>query len=179
MSVPAPCRAMDCAADVSIVPEGSPPVLTIRRRVSRIGPALRARRHVLAAMAALSVFAVLSFPFVQAEFGSDEGDNLVGGQLVAQGRVVYRDFFSQHTPFGYLYSAAFQLVLGRNWALMRHSVALLGLANLAYLAWRLRRDADRTLFYAVALFAALWPFYSVIYWGYMLLNDNLPRLMPI
>lgn len=33
----------------------------------------------------------------------DEGDNLAGGVLVSQGQMLYRDFFSHHFPFPYLF----------------------------------------------------------------------------
>src|SRR5207302_1565096 len=81
--------------------------------------------------------------------------------------------FSQHAPFGYLYSALFELVIGRNWVAHRYSVALLGLLALGYAMTRLMKGPDRRLYYGVVLFTLLWPFYSVLYWGYMLLSDNL------
>src|SRR5206468_5599390 len=116
----------------------------------------------LVLVGSLLVFAGLHLLFIPLEFSSDEGDNLLGGWLVSQGQVVYRDFFSQHTPFGYIYAALFELLCGRNWVVHRHSVALLGLATLGYLLCRLVRNRDKTLFYAAALFAVLWPFYSFL-----------------
>jgi hypothetical protein len=121
----------------------------------------------------LACFALAHAPFLPVEFFSDEGDNLLGGWLLSRGRVPYRDFFSQHTPFGYFFSALVTLGFGRNWVVQRYAVALFGLACLAYLLRRLIRGPDRTLFYAAALLTLLWPVYSVLYWGYMLLNDNL------
>ncbi len=39
---------------------------------------------------------------------NDEHDNWVGGQLILQGRVPYRDFFSHHAPLTYYLSALWQ-----------------------------------------------------------------------
>lgn len=42
---------------------------------------------------------------------TDECDNIRGGILIAKGRVLYRDYYTQHTPFGY-YLCAFFAWLG-------------------------------------------------------------------
>lgn len=122
--------------------------------------------------ASLGVFLLLNLPFVNADF-CDESDNLVGGMLISQGWVVYRDYFSQHAPLPHLLSAVVHFLFGKGWALQRWSVALIGLVNLWQLMALTRRRPDGTLFYALALFAILWPFYAVLYWGYMVLADNI------
>lgn len=121
----------------------------------------------------LLFFALVHLPFIPVEFYSDEGDNLVGGWLMSEGQVIYRDYFSQHTPFGHFYAAVTNYLFGRNWVIHRYSLALLGLVCLGYALCRLIKSPDKTFFYAIVLFTVLWPVYSVLYWGYMLLNDNL------
>ena len=37
----------------------------------------------------------------------DEFDNVIGGLLIRQGRVLYRDYYTQHTPLGYYICALF------------------------------------------------------------------------
>lgn len=135
--------------------------------------AFHRRRAIAASVLSLAFFSLAHIPFIKIAFPSDEGDNLLGGWLLCQGYVPYRDFFSQHTPFGFFYSALFELFFTRNWVVHRWSVALLGLVVLIYLQMRLLIARQWGLFYSVALFALLWPIYSVLYWGFMLLNDNL------
>ncbi|MBX7136654.1 MAG: hypothetical protein K1X83_01630 [Oligoflexia bacterium] len=56
---------------------------------------------------------LLIFNGLGAQF-DDEWDNFVGGLLIGQGRVLYRDIFSHHFPLPYLMSAVYQLFLDRN-----------------------------------------------------------------
>lgn len=41
---------------------------------------------------------------------TDECDNIRGGMLIAKGNVLYRDYYTQHTPFGYYLCALFALL---------------------------------------------------------------------
>ena len=115
---------------------------------------------------------LLSLPVIQAEF-CDEADNLVGGWLIANGWVMYKDYFSHHAPIPHLYSAFIHVVFGKSWAFQRWSIAVFGLINLAFLMGRSRTRSDGRWFYSLALLALLWPMYAVNYWGYMVLADNL------
>jgi hypothetical protein len=119
----------------------------------------------------LVAFAAMSVPFNPTWF-CDESDNLLAGWLTAQGRVAYRDFFSQHVPFVYLFSGLTHLFFGRNWVIQRLILAAFGLTNLTIITARLKRKGDPRLMWGTALFTLLWPSYSVLYWGYMVLNDN-------
>lgn len=56
----------------------------------------------------------LYLPYADTKVGltlMDENDNISAGMLVASGRVIYRDYVSQHTPFAY-YLCAFYALLG-------------------------------------------------------------------
>lgn len=70
-------------------------------------------------------------------FGSDEGDNMLGALTVARGGDIYKDFFSQHTPFPYYFMSVF---------------ALLGV--------------DSIIGFRLAFAAALLVFWLVLYWAY-------------
>lgn len=127
----------------------------------------------VAAAASLLFFLLAHVPFIRIAFPSDEGDNLLGGWLIRLGQVPYRDFFSQHMPLGFFYSALFEFLAEGNWVVHRWSVGLFGLVVLGFLQARLHRAGNSVLFAAVVVFTLLWPFYSVLYCGFMLLNDNL------
>src|SRR6266849_2627709 len=153
----------------------SAPVADVRpRRALPCRGVDRGSRLRCCAMAiSLCIFTLFHLPFIAVEFPSDEGENLLGGWLMSQGQVIYRDYFSQHAPFGHIYSAACECLFPRNWVAHRHSVALLGLLTLGYLQLRFLRKSDTVFFWAIVILTCMWPFYAAIYWGYMLLNDNL------
>ena len=67
----------------------------------------------LGAFLAAFVCMVLTYVFTRENMGTftDECDNIRGGILIAKGRVLYRDYYTQHTPFGY-YLCAFFAWLG-------------------------------------------------------------------
>lgn len=55
-----------------------------------------------------AVFALLFF-FKARNVFIDENDNMNGGFLIARGRVLYRDYVTQHTPFAYYLCSLFAL----------------------------------------------------------------------
>ena len=61
----------------------------------------------------LFLFFVPFLLYVHAAFFIDEGDNMIGGMVVASGGEIYKDFYSQHTPLMYYLLALFK-VLGAN-----------------------------------------------------------------
>lgn len=54
------------------------------------------------------VFALLAV-FGGMETFCDEVDNIIGGMLIQKGRVLYVDYYTQHTPFAYFLCALFSL----------------------------------------------------------------------
>ena len=55
------------------------------------------------------VFAILAV-FGRMETFSDEVDNIIGGMLIQKGHVLYRDYYTQHTPFVYFLCAIFSFL---------------------------------------------------------------------
>lgn len=65
------------------------------------------------AVAAGVLYLALTYLFTRLNMGTftDENDNIRGGMLIANGKVLYRDYYAQHTPFAY-YLCAFFAFLG-------------------------------------------------------------------
>lgn len=62
---------------------------------------------------------------------NDEHDNWVGGQLLVQGAVPYRDFFSHHAPLTYYVSAAWQILGNPSPEWMRLGIMIFWFASFA------------------------------------------------
>ena len=60
-------------------------------------------------MIACAVFGLMFF-FKNTTSFTDEQDNINGGLLIANGRVLYRDYVTQHTPFAYYLCSVFALL---------------------------------------------------------------------
>lgn len=59
----------------------------------------------------LVIYNVLTLTFAKQMLFSDEADNLIGGKMISSGYLMYKDFYSQHTPLMY-YICAFISWLG-------------------------------------------------------------------
>jgi hypothetical protein len=82
------------------------------RKLSLIYTILNVRFGVLNARTifpSLSYFVLYSFYLYKPLF-IDEADNLIGGRVVSNGDLIYRDYFSQHTPFMYYLSGFFHKI---------------------------------------------------------------------
>lgn len=68
--------------------------------------------RLLGALAVACIYMILMYVFTRENMGSftDECDNIRGGVLIAKGKVLYRDYYTQHTPFGYYLCALFALL---------------------------------------------------------------------
>ena len=55
------------------------------------------------------VFGLLSF-LVKQDIFCDEVDNIIGGMLLTKGKILYNDYYMQHTPFAYLLCGIFALL---------------------------------------------------------------------
>lgn len=65
------------------------------------------------AVGLLIIYNLLSLTFAKQTLFSDEADNLIGGKMIFNGFLMYKDFYSQHTPLMY-YICAFLTWLGPN-----------------------------------------------------------------
>lgn len=65
--------------------------------------------RLLGALGTACIFMILMYVFTRENMGTftDECDNIRGGILIAEGKVLYRDYYTQHTPFGYYLCALF------------------------------------------------------------------------
>ncbi len=69
--------------------------------------------HVLRAMITGGIVFILYLPYADTKVGLtliDETDNICGGMLIAGGKVLYRDYVTQHTPFAYYLCAVYALL---------------------------------------------------------------------
>lgn len=69
--------------------------------------------RLLGALGVACIYMILLYVFTRENMGNftDECDNIRGGILIAKGKVLYRDYYTQHTPFAY-YLCAFFAWLG-------------------------------------------------------------------
>ncbi|MGF6991095.1 hypothetical protein M2145_002457 [Lachnospiraceae bacterium PF1-21] len=67
---------------------------------------IKTKRNLFIFVFFIGVF-LLALPYLNQNSWSDESDNLVGGKVVAEGGVIYKDYFSQHTPLLYYIVAIF------------------------------------------------------------------------
>lgn len=69
-------------------------------------------KKLLGALGVACIYILLMYVFSRENMGTftDECDNIRGGMLIAGGKVLYRDYYTQHTPFGYYLCAVFALL---------------------------------------------------------------------
>ena len=67
-------------------------------------------KRVLPCIGLFLLYFILCSAYLNQGVFCDEVDNMVGGMVVADGGVVYRDFYSQHTPVMYYLCAIFRLL---------------------------------------------------------------------
>lgn len=78
-------------------------------RLKKAGTACFDDRIFVGMLIACSLFALMFF-FKDSSYFIDENDNMNGGLLIANGRVLYRDYVTQHTPFAYYLCSVFALL---------------------------------------------------------------------
>lgn len=69
-----------------------------------------AGKRILTGIGLFLLYFILCSAYLNQGVFCDEVDNMVGGMVVADGGVVYRDFYSQHTPVMYYLCAIFRLL---------------------------------------------------------------------
>jgi len=98
----------------------------------------------------------------------DEGDNMLGALCVARGGDIYKDYFSQHTPFPYYFTALFAL-MGVNSVIgfrLAFSLALLIFWLVIYLAY-----AGSVPKMALLFFMAAYPLLAPFCLGHLILAE--------
>lgn len=76
-------------------------------------------------MAICGIVFMLMFFFKDAPMFLDENDNFHGGILISHGKVLYRDYITQHTPFAYYLCSLFALLGAKSTEQFRLSFYLL------------------------------------------------------
>ncbi len=97
----------------------------------------------------------------------DEANNLNYGWLISRGQVMYRDFFTQHFPFTYFWTALVVSLFGASQAAVRVSLLVLYFIGLGTAA-RLTR-----LYLPIGLAALAWGMTSHFHRGNLVLYDVL------
>lgn len=66
----------------------------------------------LGALCIACIYMLLMYVYSRENMGTftDECDNIRGGMLIAEGKILYKDYYTQHTPFGYYLCAVFALL---------------------------------------------------------------------
>lgn len=81
--------------------------------------------RMLVGMIVCCVVFALFFFFKNSSMFTDENDNMNGGLLISHGRVLYRDYVTQHTPFAYYLCSLFALLGAKSVEQFRLSYYLL------------------------------------------------------
>ncbi len=118
------------------------------------------------------LFCVLVVNSLHASY-PDEFDNILGGKLILQGILPYRDFFSHHGVLGYFLSAPIILIGGVSFVHFRILTAgfFLGLFSLeTYLLWKRVPKFDPIYFVG---FLVMLIISATYFWGQMFLADVL------
>lgn len=112
--------------------------LHLRQSIVRIGSkSLHTCQRLAAApisgyiLLGMALIAGLSQIFFTFDAIHDEGDTNTTGWLMSQGWVLYKDIFSQHFPFSYMWSALIVDIFGVSFAALRISLLILRIAVMA------------------------------------------------
>lgn len=106
-------------------------------------------------------------------FGSDEGDNILGAFSVLSGGDIYKAFYSQHTPFGYYFTALLALCGAESVPEFRIAYVVFLAFFWTWLCWSYaRRIPAVMLMFILVAFPLSAPFFI----GHIILADNLSAL---
>lgn len=68
------------------------------------------KKKVILSLGLFFLFFILMYAYRHIGIFTDEGDNVLGGMVVANGGIIYKDFYSQHTPVMYYICGLFNLL---------------------------------------------------------------------
>ncbi len=103
--------------------------------LARHHKSIRRNAFVQAGLLGMIIFAGLAVFSGMETFG-DEVDNMIGGMLIAKGRILYVDYYTQHTPLMYFLCAVFSLLQAGSVEQFR--LLYYGIIAIAYMALYLR-----------------------------------------
>lgn len=103
----------------------------------------------------------------------DEFDNILGGRYIAEGRVIYKDFFTHHGPGAYWLSALIYMIGGGSFVVFRliYSALLLGWLLFSY--WFINRSVKERLSNIFLFYIVATGILATYVWTHMLLADAL------
>jgi len=105
----------------------------------------------------------------------DEFSNLLGGKLILQGYIPYKDIFDHHMPGGWFLSAVLLIFSGGSFTLFRTVWALFaGALIIAVLFWI--RKHYKEYFRTSLIVAAMYPLLGTYFWFHMFLADSIAGL---
>lgn len=112
------------------------------------------------------------FFIIQAQYNffGDEYDNMLGGKLINEGILLYRDYFSHHMPLPYYLAALINLISGPSPLNIRYIFLIILYAWLLFFHKNLRELTSPKI---SLLFIALVVLINPVIWSHMLLAETL------
>lgn len=114
----------------------------------------------------LIIYNILTLTFAKQTLFSDEADNLIGGKMVSKGFLIYKDFYSQHTPLMY-YICGVISWLGVN-SIVYYRISFFFLMSLIWIFIYIRYGK-----HFGKLTMALYPFIYIFILGYTPLGNTI------
>lgn len=102
----------------------------------------------------------------------DEFDSILGGRYIAEGKVIYRDWFQHHQPGAYVLAAVIYRYAGQSFVRFRISLAFYYFSYFLFLYYLFRKRLKTDVRFFV-LFLLLLAVSMTYFWGHMLLADTL------
>ena len=121
--------------------------------------------HPIIGLILLGIASIIAFQYRYAGNLVDEGDKLAGGLLMTRGLLMYRDIFTHHLPFPYLWAAAIIRLLGPSIHFIRLSVIFYQMLCFAIIVFRTRS------YLASGIAAVVWALISHYYLGNLALYN--------
>ncbi len=131
-------------------------------------------RTVVEAVGTACIYLFFMYIFSRSNMGTftDECDNIQGGMLIAKGSVLYRDYYTQHTPFGYYLCGIFAFLGAGNIQQFRLLYYLLMSAVWGGLYYRHSAYFGRARMLLLPL-VQLWITMSMFYQASKIMGDNI------
>jgi hypothetical protein len=111
---------------------------------------------------------VVLLAFGKYQFFLDEVDNILGANSIARGGIIYRDFYSQHTPFMYYFMAFFSVLGASSVESFRFCMAVMLLLMWLFLYFRYNNLVGKL---SLCLYPVIYISTIPQSWGHMVLSD--------